>query len=280
MGSITCTLDYAAMEADALLAGTNTALASESLATIAHFPSDAEALVAFARQLGAPMLRRGTAAAAASSFVGDVRWRPDIEAAQRLPTQTASELSFHTARSFEVVRPRYFAMLMVDPGWIDGRPGTNGESLLVRWRDVIAEYHERYPDTADQDLGVLRRTRIAYRPWYLRDEPSHEPLLRDEGVDGDVEMRYWEDLLATLPEALQTVTSGEDAEAFATVIGRFDAVLNSAHAVIEHQMQAGQLTLVDNRRVAHARRPFVPNRVRADGTVEHNPRRLLTVHIR
>jgi hypothetical protein len=147
------------------------------MVAVRQFPPDVEQLLRFVRRMGQPLARHGRSGTDPLDFIGDVRFRPDVEPGRRLVTQGSEELSFHTARAYTSPRPRYFAMLMLEPGWIDEAPGWRGESLLVRWSDVVAELATRHPEEADGDLALLRDIPVSYTPAFAPTAPVAEPLL-------------------------------------------------------------------------------------------------------
>jgi alpha-ketoglutarate-dependent taurine dioxygenase len=248
------------------------AVRRESIAIVNDFPSEPEALVEFGRRLGEPMIRRGTSPTQSSAYIGDVRFRPDIGTEQRLPTQTSAPLPLHTARSFEKSRPRYFLLLMVDPGWPATGDASGGESLFVRWQDVVEEFRSTFSATAEADLARLASTPIAYKPWYVKDEPAVEPLVSVV----DYSARYWENMLGTL-DAAEILST--DRAAFRESLERFDSVAQSCGGMIQTRLCAHQLAVLDNRKMAHGRAGFLASRCDSDGEIEHNPRRIWTVHV-
>ncbi len=268
-------LDYALLDEDRLVALVRERLATHRMAAVRHFPADPDALLRVVRNFGEPLLRFGRPGTTAMDYIGDVRYRPDITADKRLVTQGNEELAFHTARAYAPRRPAYFAMLMVEPGWTDQGAGRNGESLLARWQDVVDEFRERFPATAEEDLRLLSGVAVAYKPWFAPIEPANEPVLF-RMPEGDVGVRYWESMLATANEWIGGVADGER---YLTALSRFDATANACARAVEYQMEPRQLIVVDNNRVAHARRPFVASRVDAQGNTEFNPRWILSVYV-
>lgn len=274
-------IDFALIGHDAKVAADRVelALSRNHIATVTNFPSTQEDLFYFAQFLGTPMLKHSSMGVGTqpSAFIGDVRLRPDIPAEKRLPTQKDVELTFHTAHAYSNNRPRYFAMLMADPGWRDQESGFNGESLLVRWKDVVTEYQNRYPITAETDLIRLMQTPISYAPWYAQRDVANSPIMSFL-PEGDVELRYWESMF---PIIEQLTNQGVIAEGdmYMDVLRRFDEITNSCGQIVEYPMQKGQLTIMDNRRVAHARRPFLPSKITPNGLVEYNPRQIYSIHI-
>lgn len=204
-------------------------------------------------------------------YVGNVSVKRNIAKAERMDTNDHEPITVHTARSYARVRPSYFAILMADAGFLDVEPGKSGESLLSRWQDVFAEYARRY-STAQQDLQLLLTTPVGYRPWYYTDGPvTTEPMLRRR-ADGSWAMRYWNQA----PETLASLV-GTDSE-LARVVQRLDAVANDEAVMMEFQMEPGEMYVIDNALVGHARRGFVDERV-VDGSIRPNPRQLYSLHL-
>ncbi len=253
-------------------------LRNSHIATIVNFPPDPDSYVSFARLIGTPMLKHSSTGGGGSmDYIGEVKFRPDIDEEKRMPTQGSEELTFHTARAYTTVRPRYFALLMADPGWRDQKPGLNGESLLVRWNDVMEEFVGEYPHTASSDLHRFMTTNIRYAPWYVKNGVANEPIMKLSS-EGDVEVRYWENIVPIMDELVKEVVI-DDGDAYFETLQRFDYVANTCSKTIEYPMAKGQLTIMDNRRIAHARYPFLASRLNDRGEMEHNPRKIYSVHI-
>ncbi|MFL5739959.1 MAG: TauD/TfdA family dioxygenase, partial [Flavisolibacter sp.] len=192
---------------------------------------------------------------------------------QRLPTQGCSEILFHTARAFAKLRPVYFSMLMIDHGWVE-EPGNSGESRLVYWKDVIDEMYLRYPSEAQGDLEILSTTPISYSPSYAKDEPAELPIIINYQDEEKIEVRVWENILSTLTEI-----DILDKDKYLKSLERFYSVANSCSRAIEYIMSNNMLIILDNRKVAHARKPFQGQKKNGNGNVELNPRKILSTHI-
>jgi len=156
-------------------------------------------------------------------------------------------------------------MLMIDPGWLDGAPASNGETIVVRWRDAFAEMARRNPETWCQTLSVLRGeiplTDDVRRP-VVYDLPDGRDAF-DHGVRVKFGMEHNRALANTAAAAALT------------------ELLECAHApgvLREGQLHRGDLLLLDNNRCGHGRRPAVGQRVSAEGPVL-NPRELWSVTV-
>ncbi len=246
-------------------------LATNYIAAIRNFhPLTAEALVQFAQLLGTPVQKHNTAGKLDPNhqpeYVNKVNFTTNIEREKQLPTQGAAALTMHTARAYSKIKPSYFCMLMVDPGWTNEEPRNNGESMLVRWKDVVKEFYERYPNTAEDDLQLLESTPIAYNPWYITQPPDDKPVLQ-RLPGNDYVVRAWENIRPTSKQ----LTGKND---YLQALERFFEVADTCSSMIEYIMEPGFLVVLDNKRVAHGRRGFVSER---QGAI--NPRKMLTIGI-
>ena len=210
-------------------------------------------------------------------YIGDVRFYSNIGQDTGLPTEGSDRIGFHTAGSYNTLRPGYFAMLMVNPGWRGKRLGDNGESLFVRWSDVIDEYQRRYPLSVAKDIECLMKTPVSYAPAFVKDDVASEPLLRVTG-DKEFEVRYWDNILETI-KILIDKNLIPNGKYFYEILARFDQVVHSCPASIEHQMERSELIILDNRKIAHGRQSFISFEKNPDAGTISNPRQLFTIHI-
>lgn len=251
-----------------------TALDTNHIAKLINFPPSKRGLADFSSRFGSLMPKYRATGTAPGDYVGDVQFRPDIEAKERLATERDGELRPHTAKSWGLERPRYFALLMLDPGWTNQPAGNNGESLFVRAQDAVVEMSERFPDTADEDFQLLAETPVRFTATHIPDETAYMPILYAvEG--GALGLRYKENMFSVLSRLSQSMPNGER---YAQAVERFDQALQTAPH-IETQLQPGELVVMDNRIVAHARRPFVPTGTSDIGYTVINPRHLYNIHM-
>lgn len=256
-------------------------LSENHLALVRNFsPCSEEQLLKFANLLGVPVQKHNKSGKLdagkqleLSDYINKVNYQQNIEEEKRLPTQGAAMLKLHTGRAYSKIKPTYFCMLMENPGWTDYEIGNNGESLLVRWADVIKEYHEHYPATATNDLDILMTTKIAYNPWYINEEPDDSPLIKKIG-ENDYMVRAWENLMERAKEL-----EIDDKNTYLEILERFYNVAHDCSKVIEYIMEQGMLIIIDNKRVAHGRRAFVSERIGSQGVPEVNPRKILAIGI-
>lgn len=249
-------------------------LGKNSIVKVTHFPPDQQALADFSSGFGQLMPKYRTTGTGPESYVGDVRFRTDIPAAERLATERDGELKPHTAKSWGRERPRYFGLLMVDQGWTDQPQGMNGESMFVRAQDAVAEMAQRHPDTAEEDFRLLVSTPVEFTATHLPDPTTNMPILYF--VEGNkLGMRYKENMRTVLTRLAPTLPDGER---YVQAVERFDEALQTAPH-IETPLQAGELVIMDNRIVAHARNPFVSQRPDSSGMDVPNPRHLYNIHM-
>lgn len=247
------------------------ALVSKHIVHIANFPTDGPTLVEFGSCFGTVRPRSSTLQSTIEDYVGVVQLRHDIEPEARLVTQDNAELRPHTAHSWGLERPRYFALLMVDPGWTDSDPGTHGESLFVAVADALDTMAQRWPNHYDDDSRHLTHTPVEFWGKLRRSAVSRQPLLFPVAERGPLGIRYREGMLDALSECVDTITDGEQ---FLEAVNRLDQALLTAPRV-ELQLGSGDLILLDNRLVTHARRPFV---ARSDSGL-WNPRLVYSLHV-
>ena len=174
-------------------------------------------------------------------------------------------LTLHSAQSLREPRPRFFSMLMIDPGWLDGAPGSNGETILVRWRDAFREMARRNPDSWRETVDILAsdvpltddvRKPVVYRLADGRDE-----------FDMGVRVKYAMERNAALAESRASAALNE--------------LLDCAAApgvIREGQLYSGDLLVLDNDRCGHGRRRVIGQRTDASGST-FNPRELWSVTV-
>ncbi len=251
------------------------ALAANYIVKITGFPTDARELADFSRAFGPLMPKYHATGDTPEDYVGDVRYRTDIAPDERLATERDGELRPHTAKSWALERPRYFGLLMVDPGWIDQPPGMNGESVFVRASDAVQEMGQRFSDSAEEDLHLLTATPVKFTATHIVDEVATMPLLFP--IDGGTTLgiRYKENMLSVLRSMASMIPKGRR---YIEAVERLDDALQTAPC-IETPLQQGDLVVLGNRAVAHARRPFQAERTDGTGQIEYSPRNLYNIHI-
>lgn len=251
-------------------------LTKEYLVLVRNFPPDKNTFTSFSGRLGSLMPSyRAKGNNSADNYVQEVRIRPDIPAEERLSTERDGELKPHTAKSWAVTRPELFGLLMINPGWREQPSGNNGESILVRWREVFLEMSERYPGSYEEDWALLKNTKIIFTATHLKDPSANEPLVIELGSSIDIGVRYKENMTSVIEKLIPTLPDGER---YYQAILRFEEVARTTTARYEFPMETGDLYIVDNRRVGHARRSFESYRIGPDGQPVYNPRFALNIH--
>jgi Taurine catabolism dioxygenase TauD, TfdA family len=265
------------MDAEAAAAAAREAVAAESIAFVRGFPPERLALAELGATFGEVMRKYRDAGPELEERIGQVQLRGDLPEEERLDTQGSAELHPHTANAWGVRRPRIFGLLMVDQGWIDAPVGMRGESIFVAVRDAIEELARLFPDTFEEDLSLLVGTPVEFHGNAVSRRGgtpvARMPLLFPVDDGGELGVRYREGMLETLRALVGTIEGGER---YLEAVERFDQALETASRV-ELPLRPGELVLIDNRRVTHARRPFVAERPDGDG-VAYNPRLLYSVH--
>jgi len=219
------------------------------IAVLSGFPTDPGALLEFGRQIGVPSPKPGysrgssTTQNAAFEYVADVRYMREIPSSERRATQGNVEIRLHTARSFAVNRPRYFALLMAQPSVYGG---TSTYGLVDRVLEVLGK---KSPAAYSGYVSELSTTHV---PWTHRNSPAGDaastPLLSSIGT-GRPQFRYWNGILETAAEHRMHKT-------FIDALENFDNALHDEATLTEVHADRGDLVIIDNNRVAHGRRAF------------------------
>ncbi|MGW1059909.1 TauD/TfdA family dioxygenase [Micromonospora rubida] len=249
-------------------------LRQDGIAVLAGFPTDADVLLRFADFLGQPEPRNQAERPARDDtmkWVTRVWYRSELpDDADRAYTQGATKLDLHTARAAAPVQPRLFMMLMADPGVrLADQDVDNGQSQFARVDDAVRWLRDNLgPDRAAEVLRVLAGTPISTEEPYP-DVPVVAPILRSK-ADDRWQLRYWEGIrshAAAGDTADQVVGPLEDLDAALAAV-RFETVLN-----------AGDLVLADNDRVAHGRRAFPAWVTGPDGARVPSTRLIYNLHV-
>ncbi len=237
-------------------------LGERGVVRITGFPDSAAVLISFLGHLGTPLGYYGGDAGTHPDHNAIWRVAYDRDASQRGETHAiAGPLAVHSSQSLLDPRPRYFCMLMANPGWQDLEPGMNGESLLVPWSRTLRLLAEENPDEYGKLLDTLMSP-VPYpdgltRPLVYELNPMRERF--DYGV------RLKSDLLTTLKAAFPDEDVTHLMEKFAAAGQR---------AAKRVQLAAGDLVVVDNDRWGHGRESVIGRRRAADGSWTVNPREL------
>ncbi|MFK0194095.1 TauD/TfdA family dioxygenase [Kitasatospora sp. NPDC090308] len=278
-------IDCSGRSAEEIEAATLASVAAHQLAYLRNFPIEVDRYTALLSRLGelCPNYAAGStkAAYALHEAINVVRCRaPQAEGVERVQ-EKAGSLPMHSGRSFARRRPLYLAMLMADPGWQGFEPGRNGESLLVRWGDVLAALRERHPEHWAEDLRQLTGLAMSFPASHLDEAPSELPFLYLPGTP-----RYTpvaDDCAARLPQDLGRLRKAageiEGGERWFEAVERFHAAANDPALQQVYLMRAGDVVIIDNDRHGHGRQHVVAARTAADGRTEVNPRTIWSVNI-
>jgi Taurine catabolism dioxygenase TauD, TfdA family len=249
-------------------------LAERHCCRIREFTHDHEVLIGLLQRFGTPMLNYGasgnrSAAYALHPAINVVKLRGDGDGDGTRTQERAGALALHSAHGYREQRPLLLAMMMADAGWTDEPEGRRGESVIVRWRDVLRWQSEHQPETADADRALLLGTPIYYGARQVDAPASTMPLLYPL-VDAEEEL----DVGARL--ALELVSRIEPER---TAIANFAAYRQAAERFLDaasmlaedYLLESGELVLLDNDRFGHGRRDMVRQR---PGAPSLNPRTL------
>ena len=254
---------------------TKRALQGNGIVQITNFPLDRQALVDFSASFGSLMPKYKATGSSPQDYIGDVQIRPDIKPEDRLSTEGTSELHPHTAKSWSLDRPKYFGLLMIDGGWTDQPEGMNGESMFVRLRDILETMKQAYPDTYVEDFNLLTGIQLTFTATHIQDQVDTAPIIYPLDTRGTLGFRWKENMQQVIERMAPSLPQGER---YLQAINRFNtASQQTPH--IETLLRPGELVLLDNRTVAHARRPFVSEITDPSGNVIYNPRHLYNIHL-
>ncbi len=250
-------------------------LQGNGIVQITDFPLDRQTLVDFSANFGTLMPKYKATGSSPQDYIGDVQIRPDIKPEDRLSTEGTSELHPHTAKSWSFDRPKYFGLLMIDGGWTNQPEGMNGESMFVRLGDILETMKLKYPETFAEDFELLTETQVTFTATHIQDQVDTAPIIYPLDTRGALGFRWKENMQQVIERMASSLPQGER---YLQAINRFNAASQDAPH-IETLLRPGELVLLDNRTVAHARRPFVSERTDASGNKIYNPRHLYNIHL-
>ena len=241
---------------------------------VRNCPREPMGVVSLAKKFGNPMSKLAFKHKFSDDpifrYVGNVSLKHQLAKQERMDTNDHEALTVHTARSYCPVRPRYFALLMADAGWIDFESGKNGETVLVQWERVFAAYQRQY-DSYRNDFDLLARESLSYRPWYYPEgDVASEPLVRLR-ADGKLAVRYWQHMSSFLAKSTVSPHLQE-------ILLRIDKLSNSPENQLVFQMRSGDAYVIDNELIAHGRRYFVGEKSEGSET-RFSSRQIYSVHV-
>ncbi|WP_369260914.1 TauD/TfdA family dioxygenase [Streptomyces sp. R35] len=278
-------IDCAGLSPTEIEKATIASVAEHRLAYLRNFPLDVDQYIGLLAQLGelCPNYAAGSkkAAYALHPAINTVRCRAPQSAGAERVQEKAGSLPIHSGRSFARRRPLHLAMLMADPGWQDFEPGHNGESLIVRWGDVLAEMRDRHPERWAEDLRLLTGYAMSFPASHLDEDASELPLLYVPGtarrtpVLDDYAARLPQDI-GRLRKAAESVKGGER---WFEAVTRLKETANDPAVQHVYVMAAGDVVVIDNDRYGHGRQEVVAARTDAGGAQSVNPRTIWSVNI-
>ena len=185
--------------------------------------------------------------------------------------EVSANLPVHSARAWGHPRPKYFSMLMVNSGWTDGEKWENGESIFVKWSNVLIEIKKQFPRRFMHDLKVLTNTVFPFKPSIAKAPHSNLPLLyplENSLHEYDLGCRISLEIFKKLTELKDSLANYVD---FSDAINRFYKIANSNDCIFVHQLKSGDVILIDNNRIGHGRKSFRPVSIKTE-LKEINPR--------
>lgn len=256
-------------------------LSDQSITLIHNFPQDPDVYVGFLQSFGAPFENYSNLGEMHKDephpLLNRVRYRaPEIRR-----TFSAhyidGPLFLHVARAWTDPRPSMFAMYMVDAGWRHLPSGQNGESLFVRWHDLLL--NKRDDEEFQAHLRILKERQVEFGSTNVEEPLSTLPLvypLSDAADEFDYGVRLKQDLLDVM-----RARTGEAAVNEKYLAALQSLVEESRRDVnqIRFEMQSGDVVIVDNHRVAHGRAGMV-GEAEVDGRRVFNPREIWSATLR
>ncbi|MDA0376272.1 MAG: TauD/TfdA family dioxygenase [bacterium] len=252
-------LDYEQMGADDLLREATQRLIRERAFLVVNFPTNKIDFAAFCGQFGKLLPTYGNKELQNVYGIGDVIFNPKRTEQDQLPKEKLGPLPFHTGRAWAAKRPRFLAMLMKQAGSIQNANGSNGESMLLRCADAIADARLRYPTEASSDIETLLSTPVHFTADHVVEDDAETPLLfhpEDTEDEYDIAFRYKINILPILTSTRKALGLTEN---YIDSLRRFDEVVHTTDQSLVYQMKAGHLVFIDNARIAHGRRSVQPN---------------------
>ncbi len=246
-----------------------------------NFPPDmdlfAEFLSSFGQLLSNYGEKYGLESYSKHPSINVVRYQ-ERDGGDKFVHEQGGELRAHSARSWSKARPAFFSMLMVDPGWLDQESGQNGESISVRWRDVLSLLEAKDAELFARDFQLLTTTPLRFAANHVVEPTSDLPLLyplADAADRYDLGVRMKVDILSKIEQMRDDVP---DYESYREALLRFCEGANDPAVCVSYQMAAGDLVMVDNNRFGHGRLGMVARREAGRRTLL-NPRELWSVSL-
>jgi alpha-ketoglutarate-dependent taurine dioxygenase len=252
------------------------------VALVRDFPTDPEAYLAFLSEFGTPLSNYSSNSDLAKDDphpqINRVRYKRKQDYTTQSVHYVGAALQPHSARSWRAPRPAFFSMLMVDPGWRDGPPGSCGESVLLSWRHLFERLARRDGSTFAEHFAWLSSTRIRFQANNVREAISDQPLcypLPNQADRYDVGVRLKQDLTEKLPGIRDQLPYYEQ---YRRAVDYLVGSASDPAAQACFPLERGDLLLLDNNRFGHGRRTIVGERTTSAGPVT-NPRELWSVTV-
>jgi hypothetical protein len=202
-----------------------------------------------------------------------VRYKPPADRTNSSVHYVDGALDPHSARAWSDPRPSYFAMLMVDPGWRRPSGEQSGHSLFVRWRDLFHRLARRDGLTFERHFSRLTGTSLRFGTDNVDEPVSDLPLcyeLADMADDFDRGVRLKQRMQSKLWEIRDSIPNFEE---YRLAVEYLVANANQDAHQIVFPLEAGDMIILDNDRVAHGRLPFVGAET-INGKLALNPREI------
>lgn len=278
-------INCARLSTGAIADAVGASLRAHRLAYLREFPVAVDAYIGVLSELG-ELCGNYAAGSAKAAYrlhpvINVVRCQPAPRDGPQRVQETGGALPPHSGRSFAQRRPLYLAMLMADPGWTDAEPGRNGESLIIRWGDVLIAMRERYPREWAEDRRLLAGVSAKFAASFLAEEPSGLPVLYLPGEPRPVPVA--EDVAVRLPQVVERLRhasggtgngGGADGARWFEAVRRLAVTASSPGVAHRYAMARGDVVILDNDRYGHGRCEVIATR---GGEV--NPRTLWSVNI-
>lgn len=253
----------------------------QAIALVHNFPKDPETYVGFLQSFGKPFENYSSLGEMHKDEPHPLLNRVRYRAPETRKTFSAhyvdGALAMHCARAWTDPRPARFAMFMVDSGWRHLPAGQNGESLFVRWHDLLLNNSDNTEFQAH--LQILKERSIQFGSTNVVEPLSSLPLvyaLPNAADEFDFGVRLKQDLLKVMGDR-----TGEEAvdERYLDALRALIEQAQSPANQIQFEMQTGDVVIVDNERVAHGRIGMV-GEMQVDGRREFNPREIWSSTLR
>lgn len=260
----------------------NPAMESLRLCLIHGFPTDSSIFLKLLERFGEPLTNYSSLSDLEkddpNTKINRVRYKRGKADGPKSVHYIDGELKPHSARSWRLQRPRYFSMLMINPGWRDADEGQRGESVILQWHYLFSRLAERDGEIFERHFERLRTVPVHFEANNVREEASHSPLcypLPDAVDRFDVGVRLKQDLQENLPKLREQF---DDFDGYRESVDYLVAATKQPCYQIRFPLNSGDLIVVDNNRFAHGRCNIVGER-EVNGEVAFNPRELWSVCI-